>query len=186
MEKDIKLKKSIKLNRTGDIVFTGLLFALALVLSIVENSLPPLLITVPGVKFGLSNIVIMFSLFFIRKRNAYAIAILKSAFVLLTRGALAGVLSLGGGMLSLIVMTLLLIIFKEKISYLMISVFGALFHNVGQMIVISLVFTNLYMWAYFPVLFITGIISGIVTSTLLKVVLPAFKKLSIIDINNSN
>lgn len=169
--------EGLDMEKTKQLVLTGLLFAMALVLTIVENSIPPLIISIPAVKFGLSNIVVMFSLFFIRKRQAYAIAILKAIFAFMTRGVLAGVLSLCGGILSLLVMTLLLVIFKEKISYLLISIFGSLFHNIGQMIAISLIFTNIYMWVYFPVLFIAGIIAGIVTSTLLKFVLPGLKNL---------
>lgn len=169
----------VEKNKTKALVLTGLLFAMAIVLTILENSLPPLIISMPAVKFGLSNIIVMFSLFFVKKRQAFAIGVLKSLFVFATRGALAGFLSFSGGMISLIVMTLLLVIFKEKISYLVISIFGSLFHNIGQMIAISLVFTNIYMWAYFPVLFISGIIAGIVTSTLLKFVLPAVHKLGL-------
>jgi heptaprenyl diphosphate synthase len=34
------------------------------------------------------------------------------------------------------------------------------------------------MWAYFPVLLISGLAAGIVTSTLLKFIMPAFKRLA--------
>ena len=166
-----------KISKTKLLVLTALLFAIALVLSIIEDSLPPLSI-VPGVKFGLSNIAVMYALFFLGKGNAFSLAILKALFVLFTRGAIAGILSLFGGILSIIIMILLLFFFKEKISYLVISIFGAVFHNIGQFLVITFIYADLNIWSYLPMLLISGLIAGIVTATLLKFVLPVFKRLN--------
>ncbi len=164
---------SIKIKR---MVLTAFLFAVVLVLSVVENELQ-IPVPVPGVKLGLSNIVVMYSLFFVEKKEALLLAVLKAMFVFLTRGAVASFLSLCGGLLSVLVMILFLLIFKDKISYLMISILGAVFHNIGQIIAISIIYTNIYLWAYFPVLLISGIIAGVATSTLLRVTLPALQKL---------
>jgi heptaprenyl diphosphate synthase len=165
------------LNRTQMLVLSSLLFAAALVLAIVENMLPPLPIAVPGVKFGLSNIAVMYALFFIGKKQAYTIGILKAVFVFITRGGIAGLLSLSGGMLSITVMVLLMAAFREKISYLILSILGAVSHNTGQFFVITLIYTGMNIWAYFPVLLISGLAAGIVTSTLLKFIMPAFQRL---------
>ena len=174
-----KHQADTNLSKTKRMVLMGLLFALALVLSLVENSLPPLPIAVPGIKLGLSNIIVMYTLFFLGKKEAYTIAILKAGFVFLTRGTVSAFLSLSGGVLSVTIMVILMIIFKEKISYLIISIFGSVFHNIGQFIAISIVYTNMYLWAYLPVLLVSGIIAGFVTSTLLRFILPAFKKLGL-------
>jgi len=169
-----KLKK---MNKTQTLVLTSLIFATAIVLAVVENAMPPLPIAVPGVKFGLSNIAVMYALFFLGKKQAYTIAILKSAFVFITRGAIAALLSLAGGILSITVMILLIALFREKITYLVISIFGAVFHNIGQFVVITIIYTGMNIWAYFPVLLISGLIAGIVTSTLLRFIIPAFHRL---------
>lgn len=166
------------LNKTQMLVLTSLIFAAALVLAIVENMLPPLPIAVPGIKFGLSNIAVMYALFFLGRRQAYAIGILKAVFVFVTRGGIAGLLSLSGGILSITVMILLMAIFRDRISYLIISIFGALFHNIGQFIVITVIYTGINMWAYLPVLLISGLAAGIVTSTLLRFIMPAFQRLA--------
>jgi len=180
MDNQIVVNKATKhLNKTKSLVLAGLLFSIAIVLSIVENSFPPLMVGIPGVKLGLSNISVMYALFFLHKGQAFSIAILKAMFVFLTRGFVAALLSLSGGMISLLIMIILLAIFKEKISYLMISIFGAVFHNIGQLVAISFIFTSIYIWAYLPVLLITGVLAGIATSTLLKFILPAFKKLGL-------
>ena len=166
------------LKKTKLLVLTAMLFAIALVLSVVENSLPPIPFVVPGVKLGLSNIVVMFALFFLDKKQAFAIAILKAGFVFMTRGMIAGVLSFSGGILSLVIMIVLMVLFRDKISYLVLSIFGAIFHNVGQLAAISILYTNINLLVYLPVLLIAGVIAGIATSTMLKVILPAFKRLT--------
>ena len=177
MDKMMKYNITANLNKTQLMVLTGLIFATALVLSIVENTLPPLPIAVLGVKFGLSNIAVMYALFFLGKKQAYTIAVLKAFFVFATRGIIAGILSLFGGILSLSIMVVLIIIFREKVSYLIISIFGAVFHNVGQFIVIFIIYTGMNIWAYFPVLLVSGVIAGIVTSTLLRFILPGLNRL---------
>ncbi|MDD4493542.1 MAG: Gx transporter family protein [Eubacteriales bacterium] len=165
------------IKRTKLLVLSAILFAVSLVLSIIEGAFPPIFAATPGVKLGLSNIVVMYSLFFLRKGQAFTIAILKAVFVYITRGAVAGLLSLSGGLMSLLIMVILISIFKEKISYLMVSIFGALFHNIGQLTVVSIIYTNLYMWAYLPVLLVSGVLAGTATSVLLRFIFPALKKL---------
>lgn len=162
-------------QKTRLLVLTGLMLAVAIVLSVVENMLPPLPIPVPGVKFGLSNIAVMYALFFLGKKQAFTIALLKSVFVFATRGMIASLLSLAGGILSLVVMITLLAIFGKRISYLMISLFGAVAHNLGQFLVITLLYTDLAILGYLPLLMVSGILAGIATATLLKFILPAFR-----------
>lgn len=162
--------------KTKGLVLTGLIFGIALVLSIAEGLFPPIPFPVPGVKLGLSNIAVMYALFFLTKKQAYSIAILKALFVFSARGLIAGILSLSGGILSLSVMLLLLLIYKERVSYLIISVFGAVAHNIGQFFAISVIYKGIYLWAYIPVLILSGVAAGIVTATLLRVIIPAFKK----------
>lgn len=172
-------ESSNNIKKTKGLVLTGLLFAIAIVLSIIENSLPSVVIGVSGVKLGLSNIAVMYALFFLTKKQAFIIAFLKSFFAFSTRGAIAGALSLSGGLISLIIMIVLMLIFKNKISYLLISIFGAIFHNIGQLLAVSIIYTSIYIWAYLPVLLLAGVLAGIGTSTLLKFILPAFKKLGL-------
>lgn len=166
-----------ELNKTQRLTLSAMIFAVALVLSIVENMMPPLPLALPGIKFGLSNIAVMYALFFLGGRQAYLIAVLKGGFVFITRGIIAGALSISGGILSVTVMLLLLLILKERVSYLSISILGAVSHNIGQFFVIIILYTGMNILPYLPVLLISGVIAGLVTSTLLKFILPAFKRL---------
>jgi len=164
-------------NKTRKLVLTSILFAISLVLAWLESILPPLPIAVPGIKMGLSNIAVMYTLFFVGAKQAYGIAILKSGFVVITRGLIAGVFSLTGGILSVSVMLLILVFTKRNASYSIVSVFGAITHNIGQFIVISLLYAGTNVWFYFPVLLVFGVVTGLITAGILKVIIPAFKKL---------
>ena len=77
-----------------------MLFALAIALSYLESLVSPLLGLMPAIKLGLSNIVVMYALLFLRTRTALLLVVLKALFAFLTRGATAGFLSLCGGALS--------------------------------------------------------------------------------------
>lgn len=167
----------LTMSKTKKVVLTAILFAVALVLSIVESLIPSIPIPVPGIKFGLANIVVMYSLFFLGKSTAFTIVILKALFAVITRGAVAGFLSFTGGMFSILIMIILLFIFKDKISYLILSIFGAVFHNIGQFTAISVIYIGMNLWFYLPALLIFGIVAGLVTSILLKFILPALKEL---------
>lgn len=154
----------------------GMLLCLAIVLSFVEGMIPPLPALPPGVKLGLSNIVVIYCLFFLNVKSACGIAVLKSFFVLLTRGVTAGFLSLCGGLLSVIVMAIA--IRPKKLSYLILSILGAVSHNIGQIAAASLLFKSATVFYYLPVLIVSGVLMGTLTAALMKVLLPALKRIS--------
>ncbi len=164
-------------DKTRRLVHAGLIFALAIVLAIAENAFPPLPLPVPGVKFGLSNIAVMYAMIFLTKGQAYSIAVLKALFVFITRGLVAGILSLSGGILSLTVMLLLMILLRDRISYMLLSISGAIAHNLGQFAAITVIYTGMYLWAYLPVLLVSGVLAGIITAALLRLIIPALKRL---------
>ena len=148
------------------------MLALIIVLSILENMLPPLPALPPGVHLGLSNIVTMYALFTIGKKTAVTLNALKSVFVFLTRAVIAGTLSFMGGMLSIFVIMLLNALIGKKTSYTALSVAGAVFHNIGQLIGIIFILNNPAAAGYLPVLIVSGVIMGSVTGTVLNVVMP--------------
>ncbi|MCL2772084.1 MAG: Gx transporter family protein [Oscillospiraceae bacterium] len=163
------------------VAFTGLMLAIIIVLSAVEQMLPPLPMLPPTMKLGLSNIITMYCVFFVSRTQAVMLNAAKSFFVLLTRGPIAAALSFCGGMVSIGVIIVLIVIFREKISYLAVSVFGAIAHNIGQFAAVSVILYSpnigYYYLYYLPVLLVSGIIMGIITGTLLRVVMPAFNSI---------
>ena len=155
----------------------GLLFALAIVLSFLEQLIPSLVPAVPGIKLGLSNIVTMYALFYMGFSSALTIAGLKSLFVFLMRGATACFLSLAGGLLSLLIMAGLHRLFRDKLSAVFLSVVGGVCHNLGQ-ILVAAILLNAYVFLYLPVLLIVGVVMGLITGKLLQIVLPAMRRIA--------
>ncbi len=171
-------------QKTKQVAFLGVFFALSIALSLFESAMPHIPFMPPGVKIGLSNIVVMYCLFFLRAPSAFLLVILKSLFVLIIRGLTAGFLSFSGGILSIVIMLLLKLIFKEKLSYMFISICGALFHNIGQFLAISLIFLNFSLVYYLPLLIISGILAGVLSATILKLILPAIHRIFNIKVSD--
>ncbi|MDL2252874.1 Gx transporter family protein [Ruminococcaceae bacterium OttesenSCG-928-I18] len=169
----------MKNSKARLVAFTGVLFALALVLGLFENVLAAALGLPPGVKPGLGNVVVMFCLFCVSKKQALLLVLLKAGFAFLVRGAVAGALSLAGGMLSLVVMCLLLLL-PTPPSVLLLSVFGAICHNLGQILVVGLLFGQA-VWVYLPILLVSGVAMGSLTALLLRVVLPPLRRIGLVD-----
>ena len=169
------------------VALSGMLFALAMALSFLESVIAPMLGLAPGIKIGLANVVVMYALFFMGKRQALILALLKSFFVLLTRGAVAGLLSLSGGLLSLAVMVLLSLL-PWKPTYFILSVCGAVAHNMGQLTVASFLLSSVFTFGYAPVLLVSGLVMGGITSMSLKAVMPALNRLGfhVQNINKNN
>lgn len=157
----------------------GLFFGLALVLSALEGLLPPVPFLPPGVKLGLSNIVTMYCLLYFGVGSAYAVVVLKSAFVFVTRGATAFFMSFCGGLAAVTVMALLLLPKRYPVSVFLMSVFGAVCHNLGQIAVAAVLLGGFAAFAYLPVLLIAGVLMGTVTGIVMKTVLPAISKLNL-------
>ena len=111
----------------------ALLVALAMVLSWLE-SLVPVSAAVPGMKLGLTNLVVIFALYRLSERDAAAISLVRVVLVSLTFGnAYSFAYSLAGAVLSFAVMAVL----KRtgRFSIVGVSVAGGVCHNIGQILV---------------------------------------------------
>lgn len=161
------------------IAFTGLLFATALVLSFFESMLPVLPMMPPGIKLGLSNIVTMYALFVLGPQTGLTVAVLKSFFVFLTRGLVAASLSLAGGLTSIVCMVLLSKILHEQKNYLLLSIFGAIGHNVGQIVLARYILSTSKLLYLLPLLVLSGVAMGVVTGIVLRSVMPYIEKLKL-------
>jgi heptaprenyl diphosphate synthase len=76
-------------------------------------------------------------------------------------------------------MLLLLKLWKNA-SWYILSVSGALAHNFGQLLMINLLFTqSVYTVYYAPVLLVSGLVMGSITSVSLRAVMPALEKLGL-------
>lgn len=147
-------------NNTKKTVFLGLAASVTLILSYVEFLLPPLVATVPGVKMGLPNIMIIFLLYRFGWKEAAAVSLVRLfAVALLFGNVMTLAYSFAGALLSLVLMTL----FKKwgVFSMVGVSIIGGVTHNLGQILVAMLVMQTREIGYYMIVLAVTGTIAGI-------------------------
>lgn len=146
-------------NKSRKTAFMGLFIALALILAYVEVLLPPLFPSLPGIKMGLPNIIIIFLLYRCGVRSAIIVSLMRILLVTMLFGnAMALLYSLAGGILSLLVMILLRRL--NILSTVGVSIAGGVAHNVGQILMAMLLLETAELAYYLVVLTITGIIAG--------------------------
>lgn len=148
------------------ITLNGLLISLALVLSFAERFIPlNLIVPLPGVKLGLANIVTMFALFYLGLPSAITITVIRCVLASFLFGGMSSLLySLAGAFLALIMMALLKLGYSRIFSLIGISMGGAAAHNIGQIMMASLMMRNTAVFAYLPVLLLTGLVTGLLTA----------------------
>ena len=88
-------------------------------------------------------------------------------------GFTAGFLSLCGGLLSLAVMWVLYYLLPVRPTWFILSVCGALAHNVGQLLGAGVIISSSLSLYYAPVMLVLGLVMGALTSVTLQALLPA-------------
>ncbi len=137
----------------------ALLTAAALVLSLVESMLPPLLPIAPGAKLGLSNIAPIL----LGVPDAFIVMTVKSLLGAALSGGLSGLMySLPSGTASLAVEALMFYLLFGKTSLSMISLVGAVVFNAVQLCVACAV-TGVDLLPLLPPLIAAGILAGAFT-----------------------
>lgn len=153
----------------------GLMVALAFVFSYLE-SLIPFNIGVSGVKVGLANLVVVTALYTMPKRNAFFIAVIRIILVGFTFAGISTMIySLAGGILSFAVMCLLK---KSKhFSVIGVSIAGGISHNLGQILVASLIMQTPRIIYYIPVLALSGVVTGILIGIISRIIIDRLNKM---------
>jgi heptaprenyl diphosphate synthase len=156
--------------KTKKIALLGMFCALSVAISFIETLIPPI-VPVPGVKPGFSNIVTMFATVSLGFPYGLAVTLFKSMFALITRGITAFMMSLCGGLLSLVIMWMLFRFTKKSIGYIGIGVLSAVSHNMGQLIVAVVILGKAILYIA-PILMLSGIVCGALTGTIFRYVYP--------------
>lgn len=141
--------------------------SVCLVLSYVEHLIPlSLVIPLPGIKLGLSNVSLLILLLTYGPLYSFAVMFSKCLLSSFFFGSLTSfTFSLCGGALSLSVMLLASVTLKARVSVFGISISGAIFHNVGQLAAASVFLRSATVFSYLPILTVSGIVMGTVTAT---------------------
>ena len=135
----------VKMARTKKLVFLSLLVGIALIIYVIEAQIPVLF----QAKTRLANIISLFALIVLGWKEALIIVILRTIMDSIFGGSVSSFLfSMVGGILSNIIMILLYKYFRNSIGLASISICGAIFHNIGQLLVAAFIIQDLRIYFY--------------------------------------
>ncbi|MDZ7672019.1 MAG: Gx transporter family protein [Halanaerobiales bacterium] len=149
--------------RTRKVVIISLLVGLGLVLHLVENMIP-LSFLIPGAKLGLANIANLLGLILFGFFAGLQILLLRIFLGSILAGTFMTInfyLSLSGGLLGYLIMSLLFYYLRDKFSIIGVSLGGAVFHNLGQIVTAYFIISNTAIFYYLPYLILLAIPTGI-------------------------
>ena len=160
--------------KTRKIAYLGVFLALALILSYVE-SLIPFYFGIPGVKLGLTNLIVVVMLYCTGTKEAFGVSVARILLAGFLFGNLFSILySLAGGVLSFIVMCLL----KKtgRFHVISVSVTVGISHNIGELSAAAFVVETYDIFYYMPFLLIAAVATGFVIGMLAQEYIQRFEK----------
>lgn len=165
----MELRKSINI---------AMFLSLAVVLNIIESFIPIFISFVPGIKLGLTNIIIILVLYTYSFKDAFIVSILRVFLVGILRTGLFSIsffFSLGGATLSILMMYL--VKRYTSLSIIGVSIIGAFFHSIGQIIMAIIILKNINLIYYLPWLLLFSIPTGILIGVIGKEIIVHLEKL---------
>ena len=131
-----------------------------MVLSYIESRIPAF-VAIPGIKVGLANIAVIFTLYKLGVKEAITVSVIRVILVSMLFGnPVSLIYSISGAILSLLIMVLLKKL--TPLSAVAVSVTGGVMHNVGQIAAASFMLSTNVVLYYLPFLLVSGTIAGIV------------------------
>jgi len=163
-------------NKAREVAMLGIFVAYALVMSLIERMIP-LSFSIPGIRLGLANVVVLMALYLFPRSRAIVLVVLKCLMAAIFAGSATALFySLGGSCLSFLVMIALLRLSRDRVSPMGVSVAGAAFHNIGQILVACLLFRSWVVLLYLPALLLVGVVTGAVIGILVRCVRPYLQR----------
>ena len=153
------------------IALLGVLLATTIVIAIADSFIPSF--TIPGIKLGFANIVILVTLYELGVKEAIFINLVRVLVVSLVRGTFLSMgffMSLTGAVLSLGVMILFCLLIK-KFSIIGVSVIGSLFHVTGQILIAMIYMGSVYVVYYLPIIGLAAVITGILVGFIARAII---------------
>ncbi len=139
--------------------FLGFFTAVAVICGYIE-SLIPLFAGVPGIKLGLANLSVLLILKRDSLRDAFLVSLARILIIGFFFGSLFSMIySLAGAVCSLLLMFLCLK--SGRFSLPAVSVIGGITHNMAQLLIAVWLVETPALLTYFPVLLISGILTGL-------------------------
>jgi heptaprenyl diphosphate synthase len=162
--------------RIKKITRLAILLALGVLLNYAEVMLLPTAIIAPGVKLGIANTVGLIVLYLEDDATYLFYGFLRvlmtslftgfgfNFFIAITGWGLASVMVIGAKSF-------------HRLSIFGLSMVSAVFHGIGQIMMVAWLYQSIYMVNYLPVLMVSGVIAGLVVASMSANVLTRTKGL---------
>lgn len=163
------------MSKTQRMMYVTMLSALAILFHMVESMIP-LPVPVPGFKLGLANIIGLIALYRFGFAAMMEVNVMRVVIASLLRGIIFNTpfyLSLGGILLSSVAAYAAMK--KSPMSIYGVSVASAVFHCIGQVIVVTWIYSQFLMASLMPILLILAIPTGLCTGYISSMVLKRIK-----------
>lgn len=162
----MKIKKLTELS---------ILTAAALIVFIIELRFPNV-IPIPGVKLGLANIFTVYAIYRFKPAETAMMVLVRVFLGSLFGGNISSAIySFSGAFMCLLGMILISKIIPAKYIWLC-SIFGAIFHNLGQVCAAIFVTGSFAVIYYLPILIVSGCIAGLFTGISAQIILKRTEK----------
>lgn len=153
-----------------------MLVAISILFHLIESMIT-VPVPIPGFKFGLANIVGLTALYLYDWKTMIQVNVFRVVLASILRGTLFGTgfwLSACGVMLSCIAV----IIFKKltPMSIYGVSVGSSVFHVIGQMIAVTIIYQQFLMGALLPILTLMAIPTGLAVAYIARQVIQRIGK----------
>ena len=147
-------------NNTKKLTALALTVSFALILSFIESRIPAF-VAIPGIKVGLANIAVIFTLYKFGIKEAVTVSLIRVLLVSTLFGnPISLIYSVCGATLSLGIMILLKKL--TPLTTVTVSVCGGVMHNIGQIATASFMLGTNVVTYYLPFLLLSGTIAGVV------------------------
>ena len=143
-------------------VILAFLVAVGILLQLLESFVGIFMI-VPGYKIGLANIAGLFALYMYDEKSLAYVSLLRIFLSSLMQGMLFSV--------SFWLIAMILAYRSKAFSIYGVSILGASFHNIGQVIAITWIYQQYFMQLFLPILLALSIVSGILIAVVCRKVL---------------
>lgn len=155
--------------KASKLSLAALSVSLAMILSFVESQIPAF-VAIPGVKIGLTNIVVIYALYKLGWKYAAVISFVRVLLVgILFGNGVSIAYSLAGAAVSFVVMVLLM---RAKVfSTTAVSVAGGVMHNMAQIGMACIIMETNLLTYYAPFLLISGTLAGIAIGVISAIML---------------
>ena len=164
------MKKNVK-----KIAFLGLFVSFALILSFLETLIPNM-IPIPGFKLGLANFAVLLALYLFGIKEAAIVDLLRIVLAALLFGSMFSFFyALSGASLAILIESL--IKKTDKFSPVGVSIFGAVFHNLGQFILAVIIMRSLGVLYYLPFTLVFCVLTGFINGFLVNLLNKRLAKL---------